>query len=101
MASFIPTQPTPFQNLAVSLAQQACTITIRQTAVGMFVDLYVNNAPIIVGVLALNANKIVRDAYLGFIGDFAIYDTAGTSDPYYSGMGSRWQLVYLTPADLA
>jgi hypothetical protein len=28
------------------------------------------------------------------------FDTQGASDPVYTGAGSRFQLVYLEPADL-
>lgn len=100
MAFIIPTQPVPSQTVACIVGQQSCTINVRQAAQGMFVDLYVNNAPIILSVMAYNANRIVRDAYLGFIGDIAIYDLAGNADPYYSGMGSRFQLVYIPASEL-
>ena len=68
--------------------------------IGMFCDLLVNDTLIIGGVICENANVIVRDAYLGFVGDIAFFDTQGTSDPSYTGLGSRWILVYLAPADL-
>ena len=45
-------------------------------------------------------NRIVRDLYLGFVGDFIWFDTQGSSDPIYMGLGSRFILVYLAPADL-
>ena len=100
MPAIIPTQPTPSQTVTCTLSGQACTLTLRQTLYGMFVSLFVNDAPIIQTVLALNANVIVRSAYLGFIGDLAIYDLQGNADPDYAGLGSRFQLVYLFPADL-
>ncbi len=102
----IPTNPSPSQSLTVQLGGQPCTINLRTYLTGLFVDLYVNNAAIITGVIAENANRIVRDAYLGFVGDLAFFDTQpdpvnGPQDPEYSGLGSRWFLAYLTPADLA
>ncbi len=48
-----------------------------------------------------NGNRLVRDAYLGFSGDLAVVDTQGASDPVYTGLGTRYQMVYLAPADLA
>lgn len=66
----------------------------------MFVDLYVSNAPIILGAIAQNLNRIVRSLYLGFIGDFWFADTQGTSDPDYTGLGSRFLLQYLEASDL-
>jgi len=64
-------------------------------------DVLVGGTTIISGVICENLNRIVRDAYLGFSGDFAWYDTQGTSDPVYTGIGTRFVLLYLTPDDLA
>jgi len=105
----IPLQPVPNQTISVVLAAQACTIKIYQRSTGLYVDLYVNNVLIIGGVLGLNLVKIVRDAYLGFIGDLGFCDTQAPtladgsiaySDPDYTGLGGRYQLVYLEAADL-
>lgn len=96
----VPTQPVPNQNLQVTLGGQACTIEIFQQQFGLYLNLYVNNEPVILGVIGLNANRIVRSAYLGFIGDLTFYDTQGTDDPVYTGMGSQFVLVYLEESDL-
>lgn len=96
----IPLQAIPNQSLSVTLANQACQIHIYQTEFGVFLDLYVNNALIIGGVICLHLNRLVRDPYLGFVGDLAIYDTQGTSDPYYTGLGARWRLGYFAPSEI-
>lgn len=96
----IPLVAVPNQNLTVSLGSQACQISVYQTLYGLFLDLAVNNEPIIVGVLCENKNRIVRSLYLGFSGDLAFDDTQGDSDPDYTGIGGRFQLTYLSPADL-
>lgn len=95
MAQIIPLSAVPSQSFAVNLAGQPCQITISQKSTGLFVDLYVNSALIIGGVIAENLNRIVRSAYLGFIGDLAFDDTQGTDDPSYEGLGSRFQLLYI------
>lgn len=65
----------------------------------VFTDLYVNDALIIGGVLSLDQVLIVRDVYLGFVGDLYWVDTTGQgADPLPAGLGSRWQLVYDTDA---
>lgn len=105
----IPIQPTPSQTITVSLANQQCTINVYQKSTGLYVDLFVNNSLIIGGVIAQNLNRIVRSAYLGFIGDLGFWDTQsvlqadGTmlgSDPDYTGLRSQFQLIYLEAADL-
>jgi hypothetical protein len=97
----VPLSVKPAQTLTIQLSNQACTITVRQRSTGLFIDLFVNDAPIITSVICQNRNRIVRDAYLGFIGDLAFFDTQGTDDPVWTGLGARWVLGYLTPGDLA
>ena len=97
----IPVQPLPNQTLQVQLNNQACTLNIYQQTYGMFMDVYVGSTLIIAGVICENLNRIVRSIYLGFSGDFAFVDTQGSADPLYTGLGARWQLVYLSPTDLS
>ncbi len=48
----------------------------------VFLDLYLNETTLVVGgVPCLNDVRIVRNAYLGFIGDLAVIDTEGNEDP--------------------
>jgi hypothetical protein len=96
----IPVQPLPNQQLQVQLGTQACTIELVQGAYCLFMNLYVSGTLIIAGVFCQNLNRIVRDLYLGFSGDLAFFDTQGSSDPVFTGLGSRFLLVYLAPSDL-
>jgi hypothetical protein len=96
----IPLNSTPAQMLNVTLDNQACIINVYQKFYGIFCDLFVNNAPVIQGVLCLDRNYIVRSIYLGFTGDLAFYDTQGTSDPSWTGFGTRFAFLYLEATDL-
>ena len=96
----VPTQPVANQTLTVQLDNQNTQLNIRQTRYCMFMDVLVNNEPIIMGVICQNLNRIVRDLYLGFQGDFVWQDSQGDSDPFYTGLESRFSLVYLSPEDL-
>lgn len=96
----VPLQPVPNQTLQVQLGGQACTLNVYQFAYGLFMDVYVGTALIIGGVICENLNRIVRSLYLGFVGDFCFLDTGGTSDPIYTGLGTRFQLLYLEETDL-
>lgn len=64
-------------------------------------DLSVNELPIVQGVLCLNNCLIVREPYLGFVGDLSFVDTQGTNDPDYTGLGGRYQLQYFEAQDMA
>lgn len=102
----VPLQPVPSQTLTVLLANQNCRINVYQKAFGLYFDLTVPTlsvSPLVAGVVCRNANRLVRYAYLGFIGDFEFFDQLNTmspSDPDYTGLGSRFQLVYLEAVDL-
>jgi len=96
----IPINPVPSQVLNVQLADQACTIRIYQKFYGIYLDLLVSDVLIIGGVKCEDRNRIVRDIYLGFLGDLTFIDNQGLSDPTFTGLGSRFSLAYLTVADL-
>lgn len=98
---FVPIQDTYSQTLTVTLGGQNCSINVYQNGYGLFCDLFVNNAQIVGGVICEDRNLIVRDAYLGFIGDLSFFDTQGTNDPVSPGLGSRYWLCYLDTFDLA
>jgi hypothetical protein len=97
----IPITATPSQKLNVLLANQNCQISVYQKTTGIYLDLYVNNEPIITGVVCRDRVMLVRQSYLGFVGDLAFFDTQGTDDPTYTGLGARFQLVYLEASDLS
>lgn len=97
----VPVQALSNQTLQVQLTNQPTQINIYQQAYGLFMDVSVGPTPIITGAICQNLNRVIRSAYLGYQGDFAWWDTQGTDDPVYTGLGARWQLLYLTPAEAA
>ncbi len=96
----VPLQAVPNQTLQCQLNGQPCTITVQQYAYGLFFSLQVGATAICYNVPCLDFVLLVRFAYLGFDGDFAFVDTQGSSNPVYTGLGTRFQLVYFTPEDL-
>jgi hypothetical protein len=99
----VPTQPIPSQTLQVTLSGQSCVLNIYQRLSGLYMDVFVDGGAtaIIGGVICENDNRIVRDLYLGFDGDFVWLDNSGDGDdPYYTGFGAQFSLAYLEPADL-
>ena len=97
----IPVQSVPSQTLTVVLGNQTCSINVYQRLYGLYLDLTSNDVLILGGQICQNLNFIVRSLYLGFSGDLAFYDTQGARDPDYTGLGSRYQLLYLTAAEVA
>jgi len=106
MANLIPMQPIPAQNILTTLDDgQLVLLKIYTRRYGMFIDISVNGVLEIGAVICENLNRIIRNQYLNdavsFGGDFVFNDTQGTSDPVYTGLGTRYQLIYLTAAELA
>ena len=97
----VPLQAVPSQTVTVSLNNQTCQISVRQTTFGMFLTLAVNNSIIVAGVICENLNRMVRDAYLGFSGDLFFVDSQGDSDPFFTGLGDRFALMYVDPTEVA
>lgn len=100
MSQVIALNPVPAQTLITPVANQNCRLNIFQKTNGMFIDVLVDEEPIILGVLCLDRNRIVRDSYLGFIGDFMFIDLEGSNDPDYKGLGTRYVLIYLEAAEV-
>ena len=96
----ITLQPVPSQQTQVILDGQTCAISIYVKNQCMFLDLVVNGTQIAYAVQCKNLVSLVPTAYLGFTGWLVLFDTQGTSDPIYTGLGSRWVLLYLDEADL-
>jgi hypothetical protein len=68
----------------------------------LYLDLFLNGALLLSGVICRNGTAIVRNTYFGFVGDLAFYDTQGSTDPVFTGLGNggRYILAYLSPGDI-
>ena len=97
----IPLTKTPAQTTSVQLGSQSCQITLVQRGTGLYLDLSVSGKAILQGRLCHDRTMLIRRNYLKFIGDLSFYDTLGTTDPFYDGLGDRWQLGYLSPDEVA
>jgi len=95
MMQTIPLAAVPSQTLTVILGGQNCKIAIYQKTEGLFLDLSVSGSSIVSGVICEDRIKLVRYDYLGFAGDLAFVDMQGTLNPYYTGFGTRYKLVYI------
>jgi len=95
----IPLAVQPNQTLSVVLAGQNCQIAVYTKSTGLFVDLSVDNIPIVTAALARDRNRIVRVPGDVFVGDLTFYDTQGLNDPTYDGFGTRYQFAYIESTD--
>jgi len=93
----VPLAAVPSQILTITLGEKNCQIMVYTLGVDnrLYADVLIDGAPIITAVLCQDRVRIVQLAYLAFPGDLAFVDTQGVTDPIYSGLGSRYLLVYL------
>ena len=70
---FIPISAVPSQTFTIQLGTQNCTINLNQKSTGLFFDLFIDGSS---------------------IGQLAFIDMQGTSDPYYTGLGSQYLMIY-------
>lgn len=101
----VPLQPVPSQHVKTTLAGQIVNLDVYQRRYGLYINVYVNEILEVGAVVCQNLNRIIRDQYLndkvGFEGDFAFVDTQGTEDPIFTGLGTRFQLAWLSADDIA
>lgn len=93
-------QPVPSQQTQVVLGGQSCAVSVYVKNQCMFFDLAVNGTQIAYAVQCKNLVSLVPTAYLGFTGWMVFLDTQGSDDPTYTGLGTRWVLLYLDAAEL-
>jgi hypothetical protein len=95
----------PSQTLSVTLNAQSCQIAVYRLGVDdnvhLYLDLSVAGVPIITGKVCRNLDRMLLGSeYRGFQGDLMFIDTQGDTDPVYTGLGTRYELLYLSPAEL-
>lgn len=90
----IPLQAVPSQFTKVVLGDQNFQILLQQKEQGVFVDVNVNGVDIVTSVIARDNDDILCRKYTGVIGSLKFYDLQGKTDPHYSGLNSRYVLMY-------
>jgi hypothetical protein len=102
MSLQIPLSPLPAQRVSVVLASQNVQLNVFQKADCMYVDVAIDGTPIVTTKAARNRSRLLlATTYRGFVGDLVFVDTIGDDQPYYTGLGLRWFLLYLTAAEIA
>ena len=92
----VPLQAQPNQQLKIVLGGQNCQISVYMRGSYLFMDLNVNGQEIFSGASVRSFILQNPCPYRPFVGDFIFVDEQGIDDPVYTGLGSRWQLVYLS-----
>ena len=91
----ISLQQVAAQQVEVSLNKQSCTIRVCQRNEDIYVDLYVDGEPVVLGALARDRVGLTRHAYLPFKGELLFVDTHGSDDPRWVDFQTTCCLIYL------
>ena len=94
MIQIIPVNSIASQSFNVQLGTQNCVINLYQKNTGLFFDLNLNGTQIVNSMICLNLVGLVRESYLGFTGQLFFFDTSCQTDPVYTGLNSKYLLVY-------
>lgn len=110
MSQEVPLSPLASQTLSINLGGQACQIAVYTLGIDpdahLYFDLTVGTTPIVTGRVCRNLQQLLSDAkYRGFQGGFMFVDNQGNmqtgQDPQADGLGSRYELLYLTADEVA
>ncbi len=94
MTEVVPLLPVSSQVLTVTLDGQSCRLEVFARTFGIFVNVFVADVPVALGVQARDRVPIVRAKYSGFRGDLIFVDTQGTDDPVAASFGGRHFLAF-------
>ncbi|MCX5616991.1 hypothetical protein NQF87_08425 [Bombella sp. TMW 2.2559] len=90
----IPLQPLPAQEVTCSLSGRQVRLWVRQLSTGLYLDLWLDEQPLIMGAICFNGVDLIRNPASPLPGRLFFTDTQGNADPYYDGVGSRFILQY-------
>ncbi|BBC80869.1 phage baseplate plug family protein [Acetobacter orientalis] len=90
----VPLAQQAAQVLKVPLSGTVTQIALRQRSTGLYAEFWQNDTRCLAGILCQDRTWLIRSKALGIAGDFCFIDTQGTQDPTYTGLGSRYLLLY-------
>lgn len=100
----IPLRATGNQTLQVVLEGQNCSLRLYTRSLSdgvetLFCDLSIDQDPVFYGCPCLDGLPMPLYAWLGMTGQLVFIDMEGDEAPRWSGLGSRWKLLYMSPAE--
>ncbi|WP_419521468.1 phage baseplate plug family protein [Desulfovibrio sp.] len=100
----IPLRATGNQTLQVVLEGQNCSLRLYTRSLSdgvetLFCDLSIDQEPVFYGCPCLDGLPMPLYAWLGMTGQLVFIDMEGDEAPRWSGLGSRWKLLYMSPAE--
>ena len=93
----IPVKATANQTASAVLDGLNAQIALMTTDFGLFADVTYDGARVATGRLCLDRTDINAAKYMGLPQPLFFADLQGTSDPVWTGFGTRYLLCYGTP----
>ena len=91
----IPLASVPNQTFSINLDGQNCKFELVTRGKNLFMNLSIDDTPVVNGVICLNKVKLIQFNHLKFNGNLYFEDLEGNLDPYFWGLGERWVLNYV------
>ncbi|MUH03186.1 hypothetical protein GM609_06725 [Bombella sp. ESL0387] len=92
--AIIPLTAVPSQEVTCTLSGRACRLWVRQLSTGLYLDLWLDEKPLIMGATCFTGVDLIRNPASPLSGRLYFTDTQGNADPYYDGIGDRFFLNY-------
>ncbi len=87
------------QELQIVLDEQNCTIHLYQLGDYFYLDLYIDDDPVVMGAIVQPKCGIIQSPSI-FRGQLYMIDNQNASDrqelPYVDGLGDRFEMVYVS-----
>ena len=90
----IPLKPVPVQKVSATLGGQEVTVSLLPRLGKLYATVSADGRVLIRERVCLHGMPLVGEAYRGFRGELYLVDTAGSLDPQWQELGSRFVLVY-------
>lgn len=84
----------PSQTVTTTLSGKQARLWVRQLSSGLYVDVWLDETPFLMGALCLTGVPLIRNPASILPGELVFIDTEGNEDPDYTGLEKRWVLVY-------
>lgn len=97
---FIPLAQNPNQTLNVILDGQDCTLSVYWRQERLYLDLAVNEVPLVAGAICENRANVLQSELLDFKGSLHFFDNDGDRPPRVEGLGeNRWFFVFVPASE--
>lgn len=90
----VPLSPLPSQELSLVLGNQDVTVRVLTRGDYLYLDVLKEKEPVILGQLIVTGQNLLPAGLSAFTGNFQMVDLNGDSDPFYTGLGTQFRLLY-------